>query len=50
MADHGALEVGTATDVDYEDRVNTYRGFLRAIRYAIIGIALILIFLAWYHG
>jgi hypothetical protein len=48
MAEHGTLEVGTASGVDLEDHRRTYRAFLRITRYAVIGIALILLFLAWY--
>jgi hypothetical protein len=48
MAEHGPLEVGTASGVDYEDHRRTYDAFLRMTRYSIIGITLILVFLAWY--
>jgi hypothetical protein len=50
MAEHGALEVGTSSGVDYDDHQRTYRSFLRVTRWAIAAIALLLIFLAWYHG
>ena len=53
MAEHGALEVGSAsTDKyspeNYDARRQTYHGFLRLLRWSILGIALILVFLAWY--
>jgi hypothetical protein len=50
MAEHGAFEVGTASGVDYEEHRRTYRSFLRVTRWAIVIIAIILVFLAWYHG
>ena len=50
MAEHGAMEVDTASGVDYEEHRKTYLAFLRVTRYAIVVIALLLIFLAWYHG
>jgi aa3 type cytochrome c oxidase subunit IV len=50
MAEHGALEVGTATGVDYQDHQRTYRSFLRVTRWAIAVIAILLIVLAWLHG
>ena len=50
MAEHGPLEVGTATGVEYEDHRRTYLSFLRVTRWAIVAIALLLVFLAWYHG
>jgi hypothetical protein len=48
MAEHGAFEVDTATGVDYEEHQQTYRGFLRGLRYGVIAIVLLLIFLAWW--
>ena len=50
MAEHGAFEVGTATGVDYQDHLKTYRAFLRVTRWGVIAVALLLVFLAWYHG
>jgi hypothetical protein len=53
-AEHDSLQVSPAADpdfsvtsADYAARRRTYRGFLRLVRYAIAGIAIILIFLAW---
>jgi hypothetical protein len=53
MAEHGAMEVGTTTTESYSPenyaaRRKTYLGFLRLLKWSILGIALILIFLAWY--
>jgi hypothetical protein len=48
MAEHGALEVGTASADDYEGRRRTYRGFLRLLKWSIVGIVAILVFLVWY--
>ncbi len=50
MADHGSMEVGTATGVDYEDHRRTYLAFVQMVKYSIIAIVLLLIFLAWWHG
>ena len=50
MAEHGAFEVGTASGDNYEDHQRTYRAFLRLIKWSIVGITLVLIFLAWYAG
>ena len=48
MAEHGSLEVDTATGVDYEEHRRTYLNFLRATRYAVVAIVILLIFLAWW--
>jgi hypothetical protein len=50
MAEHGSMEVDRASGVDYEDHRRTYIGFLRATRWGVIAIVVLLIFLAWYHG
>jgi hypothetical protein len=48
MAEHGASEVGTATGVDYQDHLQTYQSFLRATRYGVVGIVILLLFLTWW--
>jgi hypothetical protein len=53
MAEHGALEAGSARTEDYSPenyaaRRRTYLGFLRLIKWSIVGIALVLVFLVWY--
>ena len=53
MAEHGAFEAGiTTADAqtaeNYEARRRTYLGFLKLIKWSIVGIAAILIFLVWY--
>jgi hypothetical protein len=48
MAEHRALEVGTASADDYDDRRRTYRGFLRLLKWSVVGIAAVLLFLVWY--
>ena len=50
MAEHGTLELGPGTGADYGDRQRMYRSFLRIVRYSLIGIAIILVILAWVHG
>ena len=54
MADHDTLQTSHAAGVDYSPAINdyearrqTYRSFLRVVRYCILGIAIILIILAW---
>ena len=49
-ADHGHMEIGAASGVDIEDHRATYLGFLRATKWGVIAIVILLIFLAWYHG
>lgn len=49
MDEHGASEVGTATGVDYETHLQTYRSFLRATRWGVALIVLLMIFLAWVY-
>ena len=48
MAEHGALDVGTATGVDYEEHHRFYLGFLRLTKWGIAAVVLLLIFLAWW--
>ena len=46
MAEHGALELGTATGTDYADRERTYRGFLRLLRYSLAATVIVLVLMA----
>jgi hypothetical protein len=55
MAEHdSSVETGSAhaldfapDGIDYRDHQQTYRGFLRIIRWSILAIVILLIFLAW---
>ena len=56
MADHDNFPTSHAAGVDYSPAVNdyearrqTYRSFLRVARYCVLGIAMILVFLAWLY-
>jgi hypothetical protein len=46
MAEHGAVEIGTATGVDYNDHLNMYRRFLSITKWVSIGIIVVLILMA----
>jgi hypothetical protein len=48
MAEHGAVEIGTATGVDYTDHLRTYRRFLSLTKWVAGGIAVLLILLAFF--
>ena len=53
MAEHGTssatgVEYST-TGVDYAERRQTYRSFLRNVRYCVVVIVILLIFLAWLY-
>lgn len=48
MAEHGAVEIGTATGVDYNDHLATYRLFLGISKWVTIGIVILLILMAFF--
>jgi hypothetical protein len=48
MAEHGAVEIGTATGVDYGDHLRTYRGFLKLTRNIVLAIVILLILMAFF--
>jgi hypothetical protein len=48
MADHGAVEIGTATGVDYNDHLYSYRLFLTATKWVSGGVLVILILMAFF--
>jgi hypothetical protein len=50
MADHGAAEIGTGGVVEYSDRLQTYQGFLRLLKWSIAGIVVLLAVLAYNFG
>jgi hypothetical protein len=56
MADHDTFPTSHTAGVDhspaiddYQARRRTYQSFLRVVRYCILGIAIILIVLAWLY-
>jgi hypothetical protein len=46
MAVHGAVEIGTATGVNYADHLNSYRRFLSITKFVSIGVIVLLILMA----
>jgi hypothetical protein len=46
MADHGEVEYATATGNDYAEHEGTYRFFLRAVKWSVTVVVLILIGMA----
>ncbi len=46
MAEHGAVEIATATGVDYGDHLRSYRRFLTLTKYVSIGVVILLILMA----
>jgi hypothetical protein len=48
MAEHGAVEIGTATGVDYNDHLGSYRLFLGMTKWVTIGIVILLILMAFF--
>ena len=46
MAEHGAVEIGTATGVDYNDHLGMYRRFLGVTKWVTGGIAVLLVLMA----
>ena len=48
MADHGTVEIGTATGVNYADHLDTYEGFLGFTKYGTIAVTVVLILMAFF--
>jgi hypothetical protein len=48
MAEHGAVEIGTATGTDYNDHLRMYRGFLGMTKWVTIAIVILLILMAFF--
>jgi hypothetical protein len=46
MAEHGAVEIGTATGVDYNDHLAMYRRFLSITKWVSGGVLIVLILMA----
>ena len=46
MAEHGAVEIGTATGVNYADHLNSYRRFLGMTKFVSIGVIVLLVLMA----
>lgn len=48
MADHGTVEIGTATGTNYADHLQTYEGFLKLTKYSTIAIIILLVLMAYF--
>lgn len=48
MAEHGAVEIGTATGVDYKDHLASYELFLGMTKWVTIAIVIALILMAFF--
>jgi hypothetical protein len=48
MAEHGAVEIGTATGVDYNDHVHMYRRFVGITKWVTGAIVVVLILMAFF--
>ena len=48
MAEHGALELGTATGTDHADHKRTYDGFLRILRFCMAAVFVVLALMAFF--
>ena len=48
MAEHGAVEISTATTVSYADHLRTYEGFLTLTKYGTITVVIVLILMAFF--
>jgi hypothetical protein len=48
MAEHGTVEIGTATGVDYADHLAMYRLFLGITKWVSIGIIVVLVLMAFF--
>ena len=46
MADHGTVELGTATGTDYADHRNTYLGFLSLLKWSTAGVIALVVLMA----
>jgi hypothetical protein len=47
MADHGTVELGTATGTDFADHRSTYLGFLKLLKWSAVGVIVIVILVFW---
>ena len=48
MADHGTVELGTATGTDFNDHLRTYTSFVSFVKAGAAGIAILLILMAYF--
>ena len=48
MAEHGAVEIGTATGVNYADHLNSYKFFLGMTKWVSIAVIVLLLAMAFF--
>lgn len=48
MAEHGTVEIGTATGVDYNDHLRTYEGFVALTKWGTISVIVVLVLMAFF--
>lgn len=48
MAEHGTVEYATADGNDYAEHEGTYRLFVKLVKWHIIGIAIVLLLMAYF--
>ena len=48
MADQGTVELGVASGTDYAVHLNTYKSFLRLVKYVTAGLVIALILMAFF--
>ncbi|KAB2873586.1 MAG: aa3-type cytochrome c oxidase subunit IV [Bauldia sp.] len=48
MAEHGAVEIGTATGVNYADHRRTYEGFINLAKYGTLAVVILLVLMAFF--
>ena len=48
MADHGAVEIGTATGTDYADHLRTYEMFIGLTKWGTISVIILLVLMAFF--
>ncbi|MCB1502430.1 MAG: aa3-type cytochrome c oxidase subunit IV [Bauldia sp.] len=46
MAEHGTVEFGTATGVDYNDHLHMYRHFLSITKWVTVALVILLVLMA----
>ena len=48
MAEHGTMEIGTATGTNYEDHLRTYESFIALAKWGTVAVVILMILLAFF--
>jgi hypothetical protein len=48
MAEHGTVEIGTATGTDYNDHLRSYEAFLTITKWGTLSVIVILVLMAFF--